>query len=148
MQRKRGEPSAVKLLKEVNGYYSADPGRHLASFGDLKDDGSTTCASWIYCGVFPAPDRNRAASKQRDPPGVRGAQLEWGWAWPANRRLLYNRASADLQGRPWSERKKWVWWDDAQKKWMGYDVPDSEAARVRRDMERRFAPSPAAIAAQ
>jgi formate dehydrogenase major subunit len=128
-ERARGEPSASRLLKEVNGYYSADPGRHLASFGDLKDDGSTTCASWIYCGVFPAPDRNRAASKQPDPPGVRGAQLEWGWAWPANRRLLYNRASADLQGRPWSERKKWVWWDDAQKKWMGYDVPDFAPAK-------------------
>src|SRR5439155_260067 len=87
-----------------------------------EDDGSTTCASWIYCGVFPAPDRNLAARKQADPPGAPGAQLDWGWAWPANRRILYNRASADREGRPWSERKKWVWWDGA--KWTGYDVPD------------------------
>jgi len=129
-ERERGEPSARALLKELNGYYSADPGRHLSGFGDLKDDGSTTCASWIYSGVFPAPDRNRAASKQPDPPGVPGAQLEWGWAWPANRRMLYNRASADLQGRPWSERKKWVWWDEAQGKWMGYDVPDFAATKA------------------
>ena len=62
-------------------------------------------------------------------PGVRGAQLNWGFAWPANRRLLYNRASADREGRPWSERKKWVWWDAAQAKWVGYDVPDCTATK-------------------
>jgi formate dehydrogenase major subunit len=123
-ERERGEPDARKILKEINGYYTDDPGRHLAGFGDLKDDGSTTCASWIYCGVYPAPGQNRAESKTADPPGTRGAHLNWGYAWPANRRIMYNRASADLQGRPWSERKKWVWWDEAQKKWVGYDVPD------------------------
>jgi formate dehydrogenase major subunit len=119
-----GEPDSLKILKEINGYYTDDPARHLAGFGDLKDDGSTTCASWIYCGVFPAPDKNLAARKQPDPPGTPGAQLQWGWAWPANRRVLYNRASADLQGRPWSERKKWVWWDAQNQKWTGLDVPD------------------------
>jgi formate dehydrogenase major subunit len=123
-ERAKGEPSTFKLLKELNGYYSDDPGRHVPSFGDLKDDGSTTSASWIYCGVLPAPDQNRAASRKPDPPGQPGAQLGWGFAWPANRRLIYNRASADLQGRPWSERKKWVWWDEGQRKWVGYDVPD------------------------
>jgi len=121
-ERQIGEPDAKKLLKEINGYYTADPGRHVAGFGELKDDGSTTCASWIYSGVFPAPDRNLAASKEPDPPGQPGAHLNWGFAWPANRRLLYNRASADPSGKPWSERKKWVWWDGA--KWTGYDVPD------------------------
>ncbi len=121
-ERERGEPDSLKILKDINGYYTAEPDRHLAGFGDLKDDGSTTCASWIYCGVFPARDRNLSARKQADPPGVTSAQLEWGWAWPANRRILYNRASADPQGRPWSERKKWVWWDGA--KWTGHDVPD------------------------
>ena len=123
-ERRRGEPDVRKILKEINGYYSGDPARHVASFGDLKDDGSTTAASWIYTGVFPAPDQNRAASRQADAPGQPSAHLGWGFAWPANRRLIYNRASADLQGRPWSERKKWVWWDEAQKKWVGYDVPD------------------------
>ena len=126
-ERAHGEPSALAILKEINGFRTADPARHLAGFGELKDDGSTTCASWIYCGVFPAPDRNLAARKQPDPPGQEGAQLEWGWAWPANRRVMYNRASADLQGRPWSERKKWVWWDGA--KWTGKDTPDFAATK-------------------
>jgi formate dehydrogenase major subunit len=120
-----GEPSATKILKEINGYYSAEPGKHLGGFDELKDDGSTTCASWIYCGVFPAPDNNRAAARQPDPPDAPGqAQLGWAWSWPANRRIMYNRASADPQGRPWSERKKYVWWDEAKKRWVGYDQPD------------------------
>jgi formate dehydrogenase major subunit len=126
-ERARGEPDARKLLKEMNGYYSADPGKHLPGFGALADDGSTTCASWIYSGVFPAPDKNLAANKEPDPPGQRGAELNWGYAWPANRRLLYNRASADPAGNPWSERKKWVWWDGT--KWTGYDVPDFAATK-------------------
>jgi formate dehydrogenase major subunit len=120
----RGEPDVKKVLKEINGYQSGDPSKHVTAFGNLKDDGSTTCASWIYCGVFPAPEKNLAANKQPDPPGQPGAQLNWGFAWPANRRLMYNRASADLQGKPWSEKKKWVWWDEQQKKWTGYDIPD------------------------
>jgi formate dehydrogenase major subunit len=119
-----GDPDGLKILKEINGYQTDDAAKHLASFGDLKDDGSTTCASWIYCGVFPAKGQNRSASRKADPPDTPGAQLGWGYAWPANRRIMYNRASADLNGRPWSERKKWVWWDEAQKKWVGYDVPD------------------------
>src|SRR5690606_19644106 len=94
-ERERGEPSARALLKEINGYYTDDPAKHVGGFAELRDDGSTTCASWIYSGVFPAPDRNLAASKEPDPPGQPGAHLNWGFAWPANRRLLYNRASAD-----------------------------------------------------
>jgi formate dehydrogenase major subunit len=121
-EREIGEPDVKKILKELNGYYSDDPARHVPGFAALADDGSTACANWIYSGVFPAPDRNLAARKQPDPPGQRGAQLNWGFAWPANRRILYNRASADPSGNPWSERKKWVWWDGA--KWTGYDVPD------------------------
>ena len=119
-----GDPDVEKVLREINGYQTADPTKHLTGPNDIKDDGSTTCASWIYCGVFPSPDKNRAADKIQDPPGslAEDAHLNWGWAWPANRRVLYNRASADLQGRPWSERKKWVWWDG--QKWTGYDTPD------------------------
>jgi formate dehydrogenase major subunit len=116
-----GEPDPQKILKEINGYETAT-GRHLGGFAELKDDGTTTGASWIYCGVFPAPDKNLAARKEPDPPGVVGAQLNWGWSWPANRRVMYNRASADPAGNPWSERKKWIWWDG--QKWTGYDVPD------------------------
>jgi formate dehydrogenase major subunit len=122
--RERGEPSSEKILKEINGYYTDNKDRHLASAQDLADDGSTTCASWIYCGVFPSINENRSANRQADPPGVKGAQLGWGFAWPANRRILYNRVSADPQGRPWSERKKYIWWDGGQGKWVGLDVPD------------------------
>jgi formate dehydrogenase major subunit len=125
-----GEPDGDKILKEINGYYSDDPGRHLAGFGDLADDGSTTAASWIYCGVFPAPDRNLAKNRTPDPPGTPGqANLGWGYTWPANRRIMYNRASADPRGRPWSERKKYVWWDADRKQWVGHDVPDFAATK-------------------
>jgi formate dehydrogenase major subunit len=127
-EKERGEPDVTKILKELNGYYSDDPSKHVSGFAALKDDGSTTCASWIYSGVFPAPDKNLAASKQPDPPGQTGAHLNWGYAWPDNRRLIYNRASADPEGKPWSERKKWVWWDG--QKWTGYDVPDFVATKA------------------
>ena len=133
-----GEPDVLKILREINGFQTSDPTRHLTGFAQLKDDGSTTCASWIYCGVYPAPDRNLSARREADAPGVPGAHLNWGWAWPANRRVLYNRASADPAGKPWSERKRWIWWDPAAPnapdpltgrsvgpgKWLGYDTPD------------------------
>jgi formate dehydrogenase major subunit len=122
-QHNPGEPDGLKILREINGYYTGDIARHVAGFGDLKDDGSTTCASWIYCGVFPNPGENRSANRKPDPPDAPGGtQLGWGYCWPANRRIMYNRASADLQGNPWSERKKYIWWDG--KRWTGYDVPD------------------------
>ncbi len=126
------EPDILLVLKEINGYYARPPdgdgereyslrdAPHVPTFTALKADGSTACGSWIYTGVYPEPGNNRAAS--RNPEGY--TFLEWGFAWPANRRILYNRASADPQGRPWSERKKYVWWDEEQKKWTGLDVPD------------------------
>jgi formate dehydrogenase major subunit len=119
-----GEPDSQKVLRELNGYHTGFPYQHLAKADELKDDGSTTCASWIYCGVYPAPGQNLAALRISSPPEARGAHLTWGWTWPANRRVLYNRASADPAGRPWSERKKWIWWDQRQGKWTGRDVPD------------------------
>ena len=121
-QHGAGEPDGLKILREINGYYTGDSAKHVAGFADLKDDGSTTAASWLYCGVFPAPGQNRAANRRADPPGTRGAQLGWGYTWPANRRIMYNRASADTEGRPWSEKKKWIWWEG--EKWTGLDVPD------------------------
>ena len=138
-----GEPDELKILREINGYQSADPTTQLRGYSELRDDGSTTCASWIYCGVFPAWDRNLSAQRTPDPPGVPGAELNWGWAWPANRRLLYNRASADPAGKPWSERKRWVWWDAGAPnevdpatgapvqpgRWVGYDTPDFELTK-------------------
>ena len=128
-----GEPDELKILREINGYYTDDPRRHLTGFAELKDDGSTTCASWIYCGCYPAPDQNLTARKDPGPQDVPSAFLNWGWAWPANRRVLYNRASADLDGNPWSERKRWVWWDSARGEWVGYDVPDFAPTKAPND---------------
>jgi formate dehydrogenase major subunit len=121
------EPDARKVLREVNGFETAS-GKHLETFAALKDDGSTTCASWVYCGIFPSPDRNRAASREPDPPSGPGTHLNWAYSWPANRRILYNRASARPDGRPWSERKRYVWWDGS--KWVGRDVPDFPTSKA------------------
>ncbi len=114
------EPSAEAVLAEVNG--RDETGQALASYKLLRADGTTSCGCWIYCGVF-GDDENKAARKK--PYWEQSyAALEWAWAWPANRRLLYNRASADPEGNPWSERKRLVWWDAEQKKWAGNDTPD------------------------
>ena len=115
------EPDAEAVLREISGWRVAD-GAPVKGFKELADDGSTACGCWIYSGVY-ADGVNQAARRK---PGREQTWVapEWGWAWPANRRLLYNRASADPQGRPWSERKKYVWWDEGQGRWTGEDVPD------------------------
>jgi formate dehydrogenase major subunit len=146
--RIKDEPSTEKILKEVHGFYTAgeNKGKLVGSFVDLKDDGSTACGAWIYSGVF-APTKekpdgfNRAANRQSDD----WVSLNWGWAWPVNRRILYNRCSADLQGRPWAKEARlanafarsggaaargYVYWDAAGKKWTGLDVPDFPATKA------------------
>jgi len=115
------EPDAEAVLREINGYSVVD-GKPLARFTDLKDDGTTVSGCWIYCGAY-AEGVNQTA-RRKDHKQQHWVAPEWGWAWPANRRILYNRASADPRGRPWSERKKYVWWDEREHKWLGYDVPD------------------------
>jgi formate dehydrogenase major subunit len=114
------EPDADAVLREINGY--GPDGRLLPAYTKLKDDGSTSCGCWIYCGVF-ADDVNHAARRKAwTDQNWLGPQ--WGWAWPADRRILYNRASADPDGNPWSERKALVWWDHESSQWTGHDVPD------------------------
>jgi len=114
------EPSGDRVLREVSGW--GPEGRALSGFSELKDDGSTSSGCWIYCGAY-ADEVNQVA--RRKPASEQGwVAPEWGWAWPANRRLLYSRASADPSGRPWSERKKYVWWDAELGRWTGEDVPD------------------------
>jgi formate dehydrogenase major subunit len=124
-----GEPDADAVLQEVNGrHLTGDKaGELLSSYTEMKADGSTSGGCWIYTGVY-AGGTNHAASRK---PGREQnlTALDWGWAWPANRRILYNRASADPDGRPWSERKRYVWWDEGQQKWVGEDVPDFEATK-------------------
>jgi formate dehydrogenase major subunit len=119
----QGEPDVSKILKEINGYTVADR-LQVHGFSDLRDDGSTACGCWIYSGVFPEEGNNRARSRKRTP-GLYTSP-DWGFAWPHNRRILYNRASADPQGKPWSERKKYVWWDQDKARWTGVDEPDFE----------------------
>jgi formate dehydrogenase major subunit len=114
------EPDAEAVLAEINGHDG--DGRPLSSYLDLNEDGSTACGCWIYCGVY-AGGVNQAARRK---PGSEQnwVAAEWGWAWPANRRILYNRASADPDGQPWSERKALVWWDPEKQRWTGHDIPD------------------------
>lgn len=113
------EPRVEEVLQEINGYQVADHAL-VSGFTELKADGSTACGCWIYSGVFPRAGENRA--NQRDSQDLWGHG--WGFAWPSDRRILYNRASARPDGRPWSERKKLVWWDKQNKEWTGLDVPD------------------------
>src|SRR5579884_682792 len=133
------EPEIESVLAEINGYRTAD-GAPVAGFAELRDDGSTACGCWIYAGIRPEAGRNLARSRQADDGAqgdaltlalsqrergrATGNHLGWGFAWPANRRLLYNRASADPAGQPWSEAKRLVAWDSAAGRWTGGDVPD------------------------
>jgi formate dehydrogenase major subunit len=136
------EPSAEAVLQEINGWTSdRSP---LSSYTELKDDGSTTCGCWIYCGCY-ANGTNQAA---RRTPGRDQSWVapEWGWAWPANRRILYNRASADPAGRPWSERKAYVWWDAEKGEWTGHDVPDFKKDKAPDYRPPEGATGPAALA--
>ncbi len=120
------EPDAEAVLREINGYTVAD-GKLLSRYQELNDDGSTACGCWIYCGCYAGgvnrPARRRPRTEQT------WVAPEWAWAWPSNIRLMYNRASADPGGRPWSERKKYVWWDAEGGRWTGYDHPDIVEAK-------------------
>ena len=119
------DPRLEQVVEEINGYTVAD--RALVSdFTELKDDGSTACGCWIYSGIMPEPGVNLSRRRKGDD----RASLDWGFAWPANRRILYNRASADPSGKPWSEHKRWVWWDEDSGTWTGYDVPDFPANKA------------------
>jgi formate dehydrogenase major subunit len=114
----KAEPTADAVLREINGY--GPDGELLSSYTQLRGDGSTACGCWIYCGVY--ADGVNQAARRRPASQQSWVAPEWGWAWPANRRQLYNRASADPAGNPWSERKAYVWWDG--ERWTGHDVPD------------------------
>ncbi|MPZ64608.1 MAG: molybdopterin-dependent oxidoreductase [Pseudonocardiaceae bacterium] len=119
------EPSAAAVLREING--TGPDGAALSTYTQLRNDGSTRCGCWIYCGVY-AGEVNQAARRK---PGSEQSWVapEWGWAWPLNRRILYNRASADPDGNAWSQRKAYIRWDAEAGKWVGPDVPDFEATK-------------------
>jgi formate dehydrogenase major subunit len=118
-QGERSEPNVEEILQEINGRTVVDD-KLISGFKMLENDGSTACGCWIYSGVFPNPGENKA--NQREPKGYLGHG--WGFAWPNDCRIIYNRASARPDGKPWSERKKLIWWDDQKKEWTGLDTPD------------------------
>lgn len=128
------DPKAEELAQEINGRalarvtdtadptkVLAEPGKLLPAFAALRDDGSTACGCWIYSGCFNENGNNMARRDTSDPDDA-GFYSKWAFSWPANRRILYNRASADLTGKPWDPSRKVIEWDGA--KWSGYDVPD------------------------
>ncbi|MEA2284978.1 MAG: formate dehydrogenase major subunit, partial [Solirubrobacteraceae bacterium] len=115
-----GEPDAAAVLQEIGGRHA--DGSFVSRYQELKDDGSTACGSWLHAGIY--ADGVNQAARRRPHTEQDWVAAEWGWAWPANTRLLYNRASADAEGKPWSERKRYVWWDAEQGKWTGSDHPD------------------------
>src|SRR5437588_711249 len=119
------KPTLDALAREVNGSDLAT-GKRLASFALLKDDGTTAAGNWLYTGSYPESGnlaRRRMGvddPKKNDPTGL-GFYPNWAWSWPLNRRVLYNRASADLQGKPWDPARAGIQWNGS--KWVG-DVPD------------------------
>jgi formate dehydrogenase major subunit len=127
-------PSLSEVAKEINGKALADitdpltqqtikAGQQVPGFGWLKDDGTTLCGNWIYSGCWTEAGPQLARRGTEDPSGL-GVYPNWAWSWPANRRVLYNRASCDMDGKPWDASRRQVWWSEAQQRWVGNDVPD------------------------
>jgi len=132
-------PSLGEVAKEINGKALADltdeklfpgqtikAGQQLPGFAWLKDDGTTACGNWLYSGSWTEAGPQMQRRGTEDPSGL-GIFPNWGYSWPANRRVMYNRASCDPSGKPWDAERRQVWWNEAQQKWVGNDVPDFKA---------------------
>ncbi len=133
-------PSAEEIAMEYNGKALTDvlappdpkdpkappkvlakAGEQVSGFGLLRDDGSTACGCWIYAGAWTQAGNQMARRDNADPWGI-GQTLNWAWAWPANRRILYNAASSAPDGKPWDSKRKLVQWNGTA--WSGSDIPD------------------------
>ena len=127
-------PSLAEVAKEINGRALVDlndetsgqvikAGQQLPGFSWLKDDGTTLCGNWLYSGSWTEAGSLTQRRGTDDPSGL-GVFSNWAWSWPANRRVMYNRASCDPSGKPWDADRRQVWWNEAQQRWVGNDVPD------------------------
>jgi formate dehydrogenase major subunit len=130
-------PSLAECAKEINGKALADvtdpttgqtikAGQQLPGFSFLRDDGTTMSANWLYCGSWTEAGAMTQRRGTDDPSGL-GIYPNWAWSWPANRRVMYNRASCDLNGKPWDNTRPQVWWSESAQRWIGNDVPDFKA---------------------
>src|SRR5467141_3159701 len=148
-------PPLVEVLREINGKALADledpatkqqikAGQQLPGFAWLKDDGTTSCGNWIYSGSFTEAGNQTARRDPSDPSGL-GLHPGWGWSWPANRRVLYNRASCDADGKPWDPTRKQVWWNESTQKWVGNDVPDFKVDSKPKDHMGPFIMNPEGV---
>src|SRR6478672_11590991 len=127
-------PSLAEVAKEINGKALADitdpktgltikAGQQVPGYAWLKDDGTTACGNWLYSGSWTEAGSQSARRGTEDPSGL-GIYPNWGFSWPANRRVMYNRASCDLEGKPYDPERRQVWWNESAQKWVGVDVPD------------------------
>jgi formate dehydrogenase major subunit len=127
-------PDLGEVLKEMNGraltdvHDEKDPakvlrpaGQQVAGYGELRDDGSTMCGNWLHSGVYTEAGNNAQRRGTADPTGL-GMFHGWAFSWPSNRRVLYNRASADAAGVPWDAKRAGIRWNGQA--WVGGDVPD------------------------
>ena len=132
--RNPNDPSSEELAKEYSGKALTDltdpkdktkiirkAGEQLDGFAQLRDDGTTACGCWIFSGSWTQAGNMMARRDNSDPFG-NGQTLNWAWSWPANRRILYNRASCTPEGKPWNPKRKQISWNGSA--WVGSDVPD------------------------
>jgi formate dehydrogenase major subunit len=145
-------PSLSDVAKELNGRAVVDftdkasgqtikAGQQLAGFAFLQDDGSTLCGDWLFCGSWTEAGALTQRRGTDDPSGL-GIYPNWAWSWPMNRRVLYNRASCDLTGKPWDPDRRQIWWNEAQKRWVGNDVADFKADSPPKDHMGPFIMNP------
>ncbi|HLJ27096.1 MAG TPA: formate dehydrogenase-N subunit alpha [Candidatus Angelobacter sp.] len=148
-------PSFSEVAKELNGKALADlkdpvtgqeikAGQQVPGFAWLKDDGTTMCGNWLYSGSWTEAGAQSQRRGTDDPSGL-GIFQGYAWSWPANRRVMYNRASCDINGKPWDQDRKQVWWNDGQQKWVGNDVPDFKVDSHPKDHMGPFIMNPEGI---
>jgi formate dehydrogenase-N alpha subunit len=148
-------PSLAEVAKEINGRALADltdaatgqvikAGQQVPGFAWLKDDGTTACGNWLYCGSWTEAGAQSQRRGTDDPSGL-GIYQNWGWSWPANRRVLYNRASCDPSGKPWDSSRRQVWWSESAGRWLGNDVPDFKADSNPKDHMGPFIMNPEGV---